>query len=91
LIGEHVDPIVGGIRTEAFAEFLGSTTKLAEKADHTYVYDSIIVQMHLDKYSYGLGGNGIGKFNIHKIEDLPLSYSKDEHHTIPGSDIEIVT
>jgi hypothetical protein len=89
LIGEHNDPEVGTIRTEAFAEFLGDGIKLAAKADHTYVYDSIVVQLHLDNYSYGLSGNAVGKFGVHRITEA-LTYSTDEFHTIPGSDKEVL-
>lgn len=93
LIGEHEDVVVGTIRTEAFAEFLPSlTSKLAQKEDHTYVYDSITIQLRLDGYSYGLSSSnfGTGKFSIRKITEPDPLHVRQEYHTIPGTDKEIL-
>lgn len=93
LMGEHTDLVVGTIRTEAFAEFLPVlTSKLAQKEDHTYVYDSITIQLRLDGYTYGLSSSnfGTGKFSIRRItEDDPLNI-RQEYYTIPGTNKEVL-
>ncbi|MBX2965220.1 MAG: hypothetical protein KF845_03675 [Cyclobacteriaceae bacterium] len=93
LVGEHDDPIVGNIRTEAFAEFLPVlTSKLAQKEDHTYVYDSITIQLRLDGYSYGLtnANYASGKFTIRRITDTEPLNIREEYHPIPGTDKEVL-
>lgn len=90
LIGEHNDPFLGTLRTEAFAQFSPNGTKLAAKVDHEYVYDSIIVQLRLDGYSYGLGNTGnIGKFSINRITGTDISYTNSNVSTIPETGKEV--
>lgn len=93
LLGEHVDPVVGSIRTEGFAEFLPTvTTKLAQKEDHNYVYDSMTIQLRLDGYTYGLSSNTnvTGSFSIRKITEAEPLNVRQEYYTIPGSDKEVL-
>jgi hypothetical protein len=90
LIGEDIDPALGEIRAEAFTEFWGDTARLKKKLDHTYVFDSLTVQLHVDNYFYGLSSTETGKFIIHRItEPEPFSYTKDKVYTVPGSGKEI--
>lgn len=93
LAGEHNDPIIGAIKTEVFTEFLPAlTTKLAQKEDHTYVYDSITLQLRLDGYSYGLNTSsaGTGKLSIRKITEADPLNVRQEYFTIPGTDKEVL-
>jgi hypothetical protein len=93
LAGEHNDPIVGTVKTEVFTEFLPAlTTKLAQKEDHTYVYDSITLQLRLDGYTYGLntGAAGTGKFSIRKITEANPLNIREEYHTIPGTSKQVL-
>ena len=89
LIGEVIDPIVGTIRTEAFTQIIGDGLKIVVKEDHTYVYDSVVLSLHLDNYSYGLEGNAIGKYNVHRVTS-DLSYTKDEIYPLPGTDKDVL-
>jgi hypothetical protein len=89
LIGEDIDPIIGDHTTMSFSEFFGDGLKLAEKVDHDYIYDSVVVQLHLDYYSYGLTGNALGKYKIHRIIE-PITYAKDETYIFPGVDKELL-
>ncbi|MDL5049175.1 DUF4270 family protein [Oscillatoria amoena NRMC-F 0135] len=93
LVGEHDDPIIGTIRTEAFAEFLPSlTTKLAQKGDHTYVYDSLVLQLRLDGYTYGLSSSSTGtcKFSIRTITETDPLNVRQEYHVIPGTNKQVL-
>jgi hypothetical protein len=88
LIGEDIDTEIGTMRAEAFADF-SNGAKLSPKTDHTYHYDSLVLFLHLDNYSYGLSGNAQGKYKIYRLIDK-LSYSKDETYTIPGTGKEVL-
>lgn len=93
LVGEHNDLIIGSIRSEAFAEFLPeSVTKLAEKGDHTYVYDSLTIQLRLDGYTYGLtsSSTGAGSLSVRTITETDPLNIRQEYYTIPGTNKEIL-
>jgi hypothetical protein len=89
LIGEDSDPIVGTVRAEAFAEFFGDGLKLAQKEDRTYVYDSVVLQLHLDGYSYGLEGDAVGSYKVYPVTEN-LTYSKEETYPMPGTGKDVL-
>lgn len=75
LVGDYSDPIVGGVRAEAYTEFAPTNrNKLATSTTLEYFYDSLVFQMRLDYYSYGLVNEGLSKFKIHRITEDTLSY-----------------
>src|SRR5690606_34923812 len=50
------------------------------------------IQLRLDGYSYGLSSSnfGTGKFSIRKITEPDPLHVRQEYHTIPGTDKEIL-
>jgi hypothetical protein len=71
LIGEYQDPVVGSIRAISFSEFLPPSSALIDGAS---VYDSIVLQLNLDFYTYGLAGGQTERFTIHRITEDTLTY-----------------
>jgi hypothetical protein len=90
LIGEDTDPTVGTVRAEAFAEFFSDGVKLDQDGARTYVYDSIVLQLHIDGYTYGLEeGDAIGDYKVYPLVES-LTYSKEETYPMPGSGKEVL-
>lgn len=90
LIGQYNDPVLGTVRTESFAEFLPiSTLKLAIDENLGYEYDSLVMQLRLDFYSYGLVGSG-EEFTVHRITEDTLTYRKDVVLKIKNSSGQLV-
>jgi len=90
LVGQYNDPSLGTVRTESFAEFLPvSTLKLAFDDDLGYEYDSLVMQLRLDFYSYGLVGSG-EEFGVHRITEDTLTYRKDVVLQIENSSGQLV-
>jgi hypothetical protein len=79
LIGEYADPLLGSVRTEAYVEFLPvSTGKLAVSPTlYNYEFDSLVLRLSLDSYSYGLVNEGVSNFKVHRITEDTLYYNKN--------------
>jgi hypothetical protein len=90
LIGEYVDPIFGSVRTEAFSEFFPTKkTKLAALPSLTYEYDSIVIQLQLDYYCYGLI-ESTELFKVHRITEDTLSYKFPYTYNHNGKDTTVL-
>lgn len=71
LVGEYQDPVVGSIKAIGFTEYLPPSSTLI---DGSSVYDSIVLHLNLDLYTYGLNAERTEKFTIHRITGDTLTY-----------------
>lgn len=89
-VGDHTDDIVGNIHSESFMQILPNGSKLLTKSDHVYKFDSMILQLRVDSYSYGLTNTGTtNRYNIHKLTS-GISFSSSNTTSFPTTDLEFL-
>ena len=63
-VGKYQDPLLGEVRAEPYLQYSrGFSTKIAD----TTRFDSVVLQLRLNLYSYGLVGVSTQRFTIHQI------------------------
>ena len=79
LIGQYMDPQFGTVKASAYTQLQPIDLSAIDKdkikdPTLTFTYDSIMLQLRLDYYSYGSEGEGVQSFTIHEITEDSLSF-----------------
>lgn len=65
MFGKYVDPVFGSIETKAFSQFRPGNSATAIPS--TAVYDSVVLQLRYDFYTYGTTGETTQSLAVHEI------------------------
>ena len=74
LVGSYVDPSLGTISAGAYSQF--RPTDVTTILDTDAEFDSAVLQLRYDFYSYGAPGETVQKFSVHEITE-ELNFEDD--------------
>jgi Domain of unknown function (DUF4270) len=82
LVGSYVDPALGSISAGAYSQF--RPTDVTTILDTDAEFDSAVLQLRYDFYSYGAPGETVQNFSVHEITE-ELNFEEDYYF---NSDID---
>lgn len=86
MFGKYIDPVFGSIETKAFSQFRPENS--ASAITSTAVYDSVVLQLRYDFYTYGTTGQTTQSLAVHEITtalDFETEYFFNSDVSISGS------